>query len=97
MSYAKTESPESKVSVKSKPSATLSISPQEVEVGVGQSVSFGGKLLDARDNPIAGKTVHLIVDKEDVAQTVTDVGGNWQITYTFQEEGEYKVKGRLEG
>jgi plastocyanin len=97
MSYSKSASPESKVTVKSKLGTTVSISPQTVEVLKGQTVTFGGKLLDSMGNPLNGKTVHLYVGKNDVAQTVTDAGGNWQIAYTFAEEGTFKVKAVYEG
>ena len=97
MSYEKTESPTSKVTVAEKIKPTLSISPQEVSAAVGQKVTFGGKLLDPLTGPIKGRTVYLVVGKEEVASTTTDDGGNWQITYTFENAGKYNVKAVFKG
>jgi len=94
--YEKSESPASKVTVKAKPTTTLSISPQEVEVAVNEKVTFGGKLL-ATSGPVKGKTVYLIINKKEEGQCITDEGGNWQITYTFPKEGTYKVKAVYKG
>lgn len=96
MSYAECESVESRVSVRDKIPTSISISPQEVDVGVGQEVTFGG-LLQCPTGPLAGKRVYLVVKGEEVASAVTDSSGRWSITYKFEKAGDYKVKAVYKG
>jgi len=96
LSYAECESLESKVNVSDKIPTTISISPQEVNVGVGQEVTFGG-LLQCPTGPLANKRVYLVVEGEEVASAITDDSGRWSITYKFEKAGTYKVKATYKG
>jgi len=96
LSYAACESLESQVNVSDKIPTAISISPQEVNVGVGQEVTFGG-LLQCPSGPLAGKRVYLVVKGEEVASAVTDDSGRWAITYKFEKAGSYKVKAVYKG
>ena len=92
VSYEKSESPESKVTVRKAVKPIISISPQEVEVAVGQTVTFGGKVQDPLTGGIKGATVKLLVNNEEVGTATTDEGGNYQISHKFDKDGTYKVK-----
>ena len=96
VSYEKAESVTGTVVVVDKIKPTLTLNPQEVSVAKGQTVTFGGSLLDptigVATGGIKGKTIHLIINNEKAGEAKTDKGGNWQIPYTFPEKGTYRVK-----
>ena len=68
----------------------LTLEPPE-DVDVEQPAVFSGTLTDTFDQGIAEQTISLSVDGQPVASADTDAEGRYEITVTFQEEGEYRL------
>lgn len=82
------------ISVTVKKKSVIDSGPNTIDTDDATPKTMTYSLTEKRTgNGISGKTIHLLDPSlVDVKQAVTDVNGEFTLTYTFLSSGSYKLK-----
>ncbi len=68
---------------------SLDVQPQ---VLVGRTFIIGGRLLDSRDQPLAGRSIGVSVDSGDTIWATAGADGRFQVVHTLETSGEFTIE-----
>jgi hypothetical protein len=71
--------------------ASISISPLNAQIDIGQSVTFTGTAYDSNNNPIPNVTLYAFINNSLLTSFQTDSNGNYSFNAQFNSVGTFYV------